>query len=122
MSESEAIKAIFGDVIRDAVRDALQELKPEEPEKAKDEFYTRDEVCRKLDICHATFHNWKNKGVFKTKKIGNKVFVLKDEFDADFAADKFVKFRIKPRLWTLIPKWKGYSSPGRMYLSASMMS
>ncbi len=55
MSESEAIKAIFGDVIRDAVRDALQELKPEEPEKAKDEFYTRDEVCRKLDICHATF-------------------------------------------------------------------
>ena len=97
MSESEAIKAIFGDVIRDAVRVALQELKPEEPEKAKDEFYTRDEVCRKLDICHATFHSWKNAGIFKTKKIRGRIYILADAFDADFAADKFSKFKVKPR-------------------------
>lgn len=97
MSESEAIKAIFGEVIRDAVRDALQEFKPEEPAQPKDNFYTREEVCKKLSICRATFHNWKNAGVFKTKKIRGRVYVLADDFDADFAEDKFVKFKIKPR-------------------------
>jgi len=69
MSESEAIKAIFGEVIRDAVRDVLQELRPAEPEKPVDRYYTREQICERLDICRATFHNWKNAGIFKTKKI-----------------------------------------------------
>ena len=97
MSESEAFTAIFGDAIKTMMREVLEEMKPEETEKPKDNFYTREEVCKKLSICSATFHNWKNAGVFKTKKIRGRIYVLADDFDADFAADKFVKFRIKPR-------------------------
>ena len=108
MSESEAFTAIFGDAIKTMMREVLEEMKPEEPEKSKDNFYTREEVCKKLSICRATFHNWKNAGVFKECQIC--VIELR------------VLISIKPRLWTLIPRWKEYSSPGRMYLSAFMTS
>ena len=97
MSETEALKALLGETIKEAVREVLNERKPDESGQQTERYYTRDQICEKLDICHATFHNWQNKGVFKTKKIEGRVYVLADAFDEDFKEDKFVKFRIKPR-------------------------
>ncbi len=89
-------KSMFGDAIKDIMREVLDERKAAEPEVKQDRFYTREEVCQKLSICHATFHNWKNKGVFKTKKISGRLYVFADVFDEDFSEEKFQKFHIKP--------------------------
>ena len=95
MSESEAFTAVFGDAIKTMMREVLDERKPKEDESKPADFYTRQEVMEMLKICKATYHNWCKKGVFKTKKVENKVFVLKEPFDKDFANDKFVKYRVK---------------------------
>ena len=88
---------MFGDAIKSMMREVLDERKPQEKETRKTEFYTRKQVCQMLDICRATFHNWSKKGVFKIKKIGGRVYVFADKFDADMAEDKFVKFKVKER-------------------------
>ena len=97
MSETEAFKEIFGETIRSAMREVLCEQKPQKKEATIERLYTRDYVCEKLDICKATFHNWKNAGVFKTKKVGRRVYIFADKFDDDFAEEKFQKFHIKPQ-------------------------
>ena len=95
MSESEAFTAIFGDAIKTMMREVLEERETPEEESGPAEFYTRKQVMQMLKICKATYHNWCNKGVFKTMKIENKVYVLKAPFDKAMAEDKFVKYRVK---------------------------
>jgi len=96
MTETEIFTTAFGDVIKRMMNQVLDEREKRNEQSRPVEYYSREEVCRKLHICHATYHNWQKKGVFRTKKIGNKVFVLKDKFDEDFAEEKFIKFRIRP--------------------------
>jgi DNA binding domain, excisionase family len=44
-------------------------------------YFTREEVCKRLNICKATFHNWVNAGKMKSIKIGNRVYVVSSEID-----------------------------------------
>lgn len=45
-------------------------------------YYTRSEVCSKLGISLATFHNWVRTGELRTTKIKGRVYVDADALDA----------------------------------------
>ena len=88
---------MFGDAIKSMMREVLDEVKPAETESSKEKYYSRDAVCKKLDICKATFHNWVNAGRFEAFKIGGRTYVLASELESDAAVEKFKKFKQKPR-------------------------
>ena len=65
------------DLIRQAVSEAMSETLPvilKEQFQAEGDplkrFYSRDEVCRKLSICKATYHNWTRAGKLKAVDAG----------------------------------------------------
>jgi len=79
------IRSILRPIIREIVREernSLDEAAESGIVKPKDmRYYTRDEVCEKLKICKATFHNWKNAGKLPTVKIGGRVYIDAEALD-----------------------------------------
>lgn len=78
----QAIRSWLKDLIKEAVTEVLQEKMPDyirETEAQQfnplERFYSREEVCEKLSICHATFHNWVNSGKLKTVKIQGRCYI-----------------------------------------------
>jgi hypothetical protein len=96
----EWIRETFKPVLKEICEEIFSEMVEEVGEKmAEPRYYTRDQVCEKLDICRATFHNWQNKGVFKKVKIGNRIYIDADAFDKymEEHAGERLKFRIRPQ-------------------------
>lgn len=100
----QAIGSWLKDLIKEAVKEVLQETMPDyirETESQQpnplERFYTREEVCEKLNICHATFHNWVNVGKLRRVKIQGRSYI--DAACLDRALEEVTikpKFNIKP--------------------------
>lgn len=84
--------SLFEKIIREAVtaeiksqveasQKAIMERMNELASKMNPVYYTREEVCEKLDICKATFHNWVADGKIKPVKMGSRVYVEPSELD-----------------------------------------
>lgn len=78
----QSIRSWLKDLIKEAVKEVLQETMPDFIKETEllqfnplERFYSRDEVCQKLSICHATFHNWVNAGKLKTVKIQGRSYI-----------------------------------------------
>lgn len=44
-----------------------------------DEYLTRQDVMRQLDVKETTIHNWTRKGYLKPHKIGRKIYYMKSD-------------------------------------------
>lgn len=78
----QAIESRLRDIIREVMTEVLQEALPTIIENHfKDsndplrKYYTKEQVCQKLGICHATYHNWINSGKISERKIRGRVYV-----------------------------------------------
>lgn len=77
-----AFRSWLKDLIKEAVTEVITERMPDLIKESETEqhnplgrFYTRAEVCEKLSICHATFHNWVNAGKLKSVKIQGRSYI-----------------------------------------------
>lgn len=72
------LKDLIIDAVSDAVRETLPMILEGKISTASDplkRFYSREEVCRKLSICKATYHNWVNAGKLKVVKIQGRSYI-----------------------------------------------
>ena len=90
--------------LKDLIKEVIQEIMTENTQLTESQFnplerfYTREEVCEKLNICHATYHNWVNGGKLKKVKIQGRSYI--DAACLDKALEEGTiktKFNIKPR-------------------------
>lgn len=56
----------------------LERLQPPEPL----EFYTTEELCKKLKVDRGTLYNWRKKNLFSTYGMGNRVYFKRSEVEA----------------------------------------
>jgi len=78
--ELEIIERWLQKVIRPVVQEECEQMLRKLREASQ--YYTREEVCSKLGISKATFHNWVNSGVLETTKIKGRVYVDAQVLDA----------------------------------------
>ena len=72
----EIIRPWLKDLIKEAIKEVLDESEPKEgTQKQLENLCTRDEACKYLQICHATFHNWANAGKLPVVKIQGRTYV-----------------------------------------------
>ena len=92
IEELRTLKSLVEKIVREAVapeierqleqtRNVLLEKMNELASKQNPVYYTREEVCAKLDICKATFHNWVSSGNIRPVRIGGRVYVEPSELD-----------------------------------------
>ena len=69
-------------IVRETVLAAIRESIPNILESflslstgSHPQLYTKEEVCAKMDICPATYHNWINSGKISEYKIRGRVYV-----------------------------------------------
>ena len=90
--ELRVLGSLVGRIIREAVasemarqleasRKVIIDRMNEIASKQNPVYYTREEVCARLDICKATFHNWVAAGHIVPVRIGNRVYVEPAELD-----------------------------------------
>jgi len=63
------------EAIRPVIRQELENILNERDTGTVPRHLTRDEVCSRLCISKATFHNWVRKGTLKVTKINGRVYV-----------------------------------------------
>lgn len=77
----QAIRHWLKDLVKETVTEAIREAVPQIIKDCADlldpesKLYTKKEVCEKLGISPATFHNWVNTGKLTETKLGNKAYV-----------------------------------------------
>lgn len=90
--EFQIVKGLIEKIIRDAVapeisrqveasKNIILERINDLVSKVNPVYYTREEVCTRLNICKATFHNWVAEGKIKPVKMGGRVYVEPSELD-----------------------------------------
>lgn len=73
-----AIESWIRDIIEETVRKAVPAALEDYFKNAVDplkHYYTKDQVCQKMNICKATYHNWINSGKLTETKIKGRVYV-----------------------------------------------
>lgn len=67
----------FGQFIQKLVREELEKIIP--AQSSENEFYTREETAKLLNVSLTTLFHWNNDGTLKNTKIGNRVYYSKEE-------------------------------------------
>lgn len=83
---ADGVKMLFDSLVTEIAERVATEVKasivPKEPSSDNtSEYYTISEVCEKLRISKATFHNHVNAGLIKTVKIGRRTLIESKAFD-----------------------------------------
>lgn len=72
------LKDLIIEAVSEAIRETLPLILEEQFSNESDplkRFYSREEVCRKLSICKATYHNWIKAGKLKVVKIQGRSYI-----------------------------------------------
>ena len=67
-------------MLRQIIREELRELFPKAGLPRKEEYVMPAEICTEFKISRPTFYQWLRKGIFPIYKMGNRSFVLREEF------------------------------------------
>lgn len=73
----EELKEIIGEVVQDKLNEFSSSLTPKTP--PQNEFLTRQEVCKMLQVNSVTLWRYAREGRLKQHRVGRKVFFLAEE-------------------------------------------
>lgn len=65
--------------IEKVVMKVLEAFKIGQQSEKEKELYTRKEVMELLDVTYSTLFNWNNKKILTTRKIGHRVYYVREE-------------------------------------------
>ena len=95
MEIRDELKTILTEVITPIVRDVIAEEVPKAITPPRKRYYTIQEVCAKVGICEASFHNWANDKKLERIRDGRYVKVDADEVDAAIERGELKKYKHK---------------------------
>jgi excisionase family DNA binding protein len=81
------LKSLFGDLIKESVREVLAERKPEK------KYLTNKELKDLLGVTNMTLYNWTKKGTIKAHRIGNRVLYDSGEIQDAIEQGELSKYK-----------------------------
>lgn len=83
-------KEFKDELIKEFKDELLQDLEKKINSKEPNLYYTAKQICDRFSISKPTLHEWRNKGIVETYRLGGKVFFRLDQIESAMTTSKSV--------------------------------
>jgi len=79
-------------IINNAIKEAVKEIKPQDPAPTSEKLLTRKETADKLKISLVTLNDWTKRGLVQSYIIGGRILYKEKEIEESLNKTKTVKY------------------------------